>query len=275
MGLGVGFACRQAEAPASGSVLTDPLTGMKFVYVRGGCYRMGDTFNDPGSHGMSVHEACVDDFWLGMYEVTQEEWGQVMSKGGNPAAFQDGPRYPVESVNWQDAQDFIAELNSMSAQTKPGSGRQYRLPTEAEWEYAARGGGKEIRFGTGKDTIGPDEANFDAGKKHKELYSRSGENRKAPLAVGSFPPNGLGLYDMTGNVWEWCSDWYGEDYYTSASRDNPKGPASGTHRVFRGGSWYCSPGHVRASFRDGGLPDLRAAHLGLRLVLTSEEQRQR
>ncbi|OGR05930.1 MAG: hypothetical protein A2520_10645 [Deltaproteobacteria bacterium RIFOXYD12_FULL_53_23] len=258
-----GFGCRKAEAPASGSTWTEPLTGMKFVYVRGGCYRMGDTFNDPGSHGMSVHEACVADFWLGMYEVTQGEWEQVMGKGSNPAAFQDGPRYPVESVNWQDAQDFIAELNLRS-------GRQYRLPTETEWEYAARDGGKDIRFGTGKNTIGPDEVNFDAGEKHQESYSRSGENRKAPLAVGSFAPNSLGLYDMTGNVWEWCADWYGEDYYTSASRDNPKGPASGTHRVFRGGSWYCSPGHVRAAFRDGGLPDLRAAHLGLRLVLTPE-----
>lgn len=221
---------------------------------------MGETFADPKSHGMLAHEACVNDFWLGIYEVTQREWTQVITRTANPSAFQDGPRYPVESVSWLDAQDFIKELNLRS-------GRQYRLPTEAEWEYAARGGGKNIRFGTGKNTIGPDEANFDAEEKHKASYSRSGEYRKSTLEVGSFAPNSLGLYDMSGNVWEWCSDWYGENYYTSATRDNPKGPTSGSHRVFRGGSWYCSPGHVRAAFRDGGLPDLRAAHLGLRLAL--------
>lgn len=261
------FGCRKVDAPvpAPGSTCTDPLTGMKFVYVKGGCYPMGDTFADPDSHGMSVHETCVNDFWLGRYEVTQGEWAQVMSTVANPSAFQNGLRYPVESVSWQDAQNFIKELTLQS-------GRQYRLPTEAEWEYAARGGGKHIRFGTGKDVIGPDDANFDAGEKYKEPYSRSGEYRKSTLEVGRFAPNSLGLYDMSGNVWEWCSDWYGEDYYISASRDNPRGPASGSHRVFRGGSWYCSPGHVRAVFRDGGLPNLRAAHLGLRLVLVPDQR---
>jgi formylglycine-generating enzyme required for sulfatase activity len=140
------------------------------------------------------------------------------------------------------------------------------LPTEAEWEYAAREGGRQVRFGTGKDKIGPNEANFDASKKYKKSYSRSGIYRKKTTQVKSFSPNALGLYDMSGNVWEWVSDWYGKDYYKSSPRNNPKGPSSGESRVLRGGSWDDKPEFVRATSRPRGKPAKRNNYYGFRIA---------
>lgn len=253
-------AAEPAPASGPGSIYTDPATGMQFVYVKGGCYRMGDTFGD-GYSDEKVHEVCVDSFWMGKYEVTQGEWERLMSP--NPSRFPRGSRYPVENVSWYDAQDFISALSRRS-------GKQYRLPTEAEWEYAAREGGRKVRFGTGKDTIGPDEANFDARSDYKESYSRSGRYRESTVEVGSFAPNGLGLYDMSGNVWEWCSDWYSEEYY--GLRDNPGGPSSGSYRVNRGGSWDFNPRRVRAAFRLNHAPDFRVDDLGFRLVVPPDQR---
>ncbi len=260
-------ALMEKKQPASISTYIDPETGMEFVYVKGGCYQMGDTFGD-GRSNEKEHEVCVLDYWLGKYEVTQGEWEKVMGSGSNPSAFGEThrPRYPVENVSWKNAQEFIEKLNKQS-------GKQYRLPTEAEWEYAAREGGKKVRFGTGKDTIGADEANFDALAKYKAPYSRTGEYRGSTLAVGSFAPNGLGLYDMSGNVWEWCSDRYDSNYYASSPRNNPQGPSSGAgrlvdeERVIRGGGYLDYPEGVRAARRFSRMPPNYSCDLGFRLVL--------
>jgi len=244
-----------------GDIFVDPFTGMEFVYVKGGCFAMGDTFGDGPDDEQPVHEVCVDDFYLGRYAVTPAEWEKVM--GENPSYFDKGGKYPVESVSWEDVQEFIRRLNRKS-------GMNYRLPTEAEWEYAAREGGKKVRFGTGRDTIGPDEANFNACKEVKEPYSRMGWYRKETIQVNSFRPNGLGLYNMSGNVWEWCQDWYDKDYYKTSPRRNPTGPSSGASRVLRGGSWFSVPRNVRAAYRGRNSPGNRNDALGFRLAFPAQ-----
>ncbi len=241
---------------------SDPTTGMEFVYVKGGCYPMGNSFEN-ADENEPVHEVCVSDYWLGKYEVTQGEWEKVM--GNNPSNFKKGQRYPVEQVSWNDTQEFIKKLNSRS-------GWKYRLPTEAEWEYAARNGGKQVRFGTGKDTIGPDEANIYAGENYKKLYSRSGISRESTMAVGSFSPNGLGLYDMSGNVYEWCQDRFASDYYANSPQNNPVGPSSGTYRVIRGGSWGGEPLYAQAAYHHGHMADRNGGgSLGFRLALPPDQ----
>jgi len=243
-----------------------PIRGM--VFVRGGCFDMGDTFGDGDSDEKPVHEVCVDDFYMGKYEVTQDEWKAVM--GSNPSSFKDcGGRCPVEQVSWDDVKEFIKGLNRKT-------GMHYRLPTEAEWEYAARERGRRVRFGTGKDTIGPDEANFDASRIYKEPYSMVGIYREKTLPVGTFPPNSLGLFDMTGNVWELVSDWYDGDYYRKSKRDNPDGPRPGiifgpSSRVIRGGSWGNGAKFVRAAARDGRFQTDPGYNVGFRLALSAED----
>ncbi len=226
--------------------------GMEFVLVKGGCFQMGDTFGEGYNREKPVHEVCVDDFYLGKYEVTQGEWQQVM--GNNPSHFKKGDRCPVESVSWNDVQDYIRKLNKRS-------GRTYRLPTEAEWEYAARSGGKREKY-AGSNSVGDVAWHGDnsGGTSHR---------------VGTKKPNGLGLYDMSGNVWEWCQDWYGEHYYSSSPRQNPIGPVSGEERVFRGGGWRNSPGYVRAANRRRFSPGITASGLGFRLSLSVQQQASR
>ena len=237
---------------------TDATTGMKFVLVKGGCYQMGDTFGEGYKDEKPVHEVCVDDFYMGRYEVTQGEWQKIM--GSNPSRFKNGDHYPVEKVSWNDiTENFLPKLNRRS-------GKSYRLPTEAEWEYAAREGGKKVRFGNGKDIADPREINFDGSAEKKKSYSRTGVYREKTTKVGSFTPNSLGLYDMSGNVWEWCSDWYGKNYYDSSSRNNPEGLGSGSNRVLRGGSWFFNPRYVRAANRFYDSPDNSIINLGFRLV---------
>ena len=249
-----------AEFPNTRKHYTDSITGMKFVYVPGGCYQMGDTFGEGNSDETPVHEVCVNGFYMGQYEVTQGEYTKIM--GSNPSKFKNGDNFPVEEVSWNDARDFIKKLNDRS-------GKNYRLPTEAEWEYAAREGGKKVRFGTGKDTIGPDEANFDARNKYKKAYSRAGQYREQTTPVGSFSPNSLGLYDMSGNVWEWCRDWHGREYYGSSPKDNPPGPSRGSYRVARSGGWNNYPVIGRVAYRRSVIPGFMYGDLGFRLVLPS------
>ncbi len=232
---------------SGGGNYKDLTTGMEFVWVEGGCYQMGNTFDD--AEGFSdekpVHEVCVDGFYLGKYEVTQGEWQAVM--GDNPSSFKNGGNYPVEKVSWDDAQDYIGKLNQRS-------GRTFRLPTEAEWEYAARSGGKKEKY-SGGDNI-----------KSVAWYNQNSDNKSHP--VGTKQPNGLGIYDMSGNVGEWCQDWYSDKYYSNSPRNNPPGPSSGLDRVPRGGSWYDLRGDVRSAFRYGLTPGLRYDMIGFRLVLS-------
>jgi formylglycine-generating enzyme required for sulfatase activity len=226
--------------------MTDPITGMEFVSVPGGCFEMGSPDSDKEREGDEgpVHKVCVDDFQMGKYEVTQGQWKKIMDS--NPSEFQKGESYPVEKVSWDDAQKFIDKLNAKS-------GKSYRLPTEAEWEYACRAND------SGKYCGGDD---ADALGWHKK---NSGNRSTRP--VGGKQANKFGLYDMSGNVWEWCADWSGENYYNSNPQDNPIRPSSGLHRVFRGGTWQHEPKVMRAANRGGAAPDARNDDLGFRLVL--------
>jgi len=233
------------------------------VYIKGGCFDMGDTFDEGENDEQPVHEVCVDDFYMGKFEVTQSEWKAVMEY--NPSHFKGCGKCPVENVSWHDAQEYIKKLNRKT-------GRHYRLPSEAEWEYAARERGKRVRFGTGQDRIGPDEVNFDASRSYKRSYSRVGVYKEKTKPVGSFAPNSLGLYDMSGNVWEWVVDWYGEDYYMESTKDNPIGPSNGKARVLRGGSWNNKPSNVRAANRDWLAPNGRYYFYGFRVSLSANVQ---
>ncbi len=230
-----------------GQAFTDPTTGMEFVAVPGGCFQMGDTFGDGESDEKPVHEVCVSDFSIGKYEVTQAQWQRVM--GSNQSHFtQCGDTCPVEEVSWNDAQQFIQRLNQQS-------GSNYRLPTEAEWEYAARSGGKSEKYSGGNDV--------DA----VAWYSGNSGSKTHP--VGQKQANGLGIHDMSGNVWEWVQDRYSDNYYGSSPRDNPTGSSSGSARVIRGCGWLNDAGIVRSANRLGGVPGYRHGSLGFRLVLPS------
>jgi formylglycine-generating enzyme required for sulfatase activity len=233
------------SAPKQGDTMTDSTTGMKFVYVPKDCFQMGspdddkDRVDDEGP----VHKVCVDGFWMGKYEVTQGQWQKIT--GDNPARFKKGDSYPVEEVAWDDVQKFITKLNKKS-------GKTYRLPTEAEWEYAGRAN-SSYKYSGGDD--------LDAVAWHD---SNSGDTTHP---VGEKKANAFDLHDMSGNVWEWCSDWYGNDYYSSSPQDNPTGPASGARRVLRGGSYFRSPLYCRAVYRNLNPPVYRYDSLGFRLVL--------
>jgi len=229
------------------------MTGMEFVLVKGGCYQMGDVFGDGEQQESPVHEVCVTDFYLGAHEVTQGQWQKVM--GTNPSAYKEcGPNCPVDNVRWEMAQEFIRTLNGKS-------GRQYRLPTEAEWEYAARSGGmKEKWAGTSdEDKLG-----------EFAWFDKNSEGKRHP--VGLKKPNALGLYDMSRNVMEWCRDWYDEAFYKASSRDNPAGPATGGKRVIRGGAHDYSSVDLRASARHSDDLEVFDVRNGLRLLLPATKQ---
>ncbi len=220
-------------------------TAVELVFIKGGCYQRGDASGDGFDNEKPVHETCIDDFYMGKHEVTQKQWTETM--GSNPSYFKDsGGNCPVEQVSWNDVQEFIKKLNQKT-------GKKYRLPTEAEWEYAARSGGKEEEYSGGDDIDSV------------AWYNKNSENKTHP--AGQKQPNGLGLYDMSGNVWEWVADWYGEKYYSSSPKNNPKGPDSGQYRVLRGGSWNFTSGDARATNRNWGNPgDSDNSGYGFRLV---------
>jgi len=217
----------------------------EMTFVKGGCFQMGDSLGEGARDEKPVHEVCVDDFSIGRYEVTQGQWEKVM--GQNPAHFPRGEDYPVETVSWNDAREYIGSLNRKS-------GKTYRLPTEAEWEYACRSGGRVEKYCGGDNP--------------EELAWHKGNSRGATRLVGTKAPNGLGIYDMSGNVWEWVGDWYDQGYYSDSPKRNPPGSSSGTYRVRRGGSWRVSPQDVRSTVRETGVPNrLRSYNVGFRLVL--------
>ena len=233
------------SAAADGAVLEIPT-----VLVKGGCFLMGDQFGDGGLDEKPVHEVCVDDYHLGKFEVTQAEWARVMKN--NPSQDKQGNNYPVENVSWYDAQAFIKKLQA-------ATGLPWRLPTEAEWEYAARSGGKKQKFpgaGSGEDL--PEYAWFGA----------NSDSRTHP--VGEKKPNELGLYDMAGNVLEWVQDRYDPDYYRQSAHDNPKGDPFGVNRIMRGGSADQDAGFLRASYRDYMAPGSHGKWVGLRLALPAD-----
>ncbi len=227
--------------------LTFTVNGVAFdmLPVEGGTFTMGAT-SEQGSDTYPderlTHQVTLSSFMIGKYEVTQAQWKAVM--GSNPSYFK-GDNFPVECVSWDDCQMFIKKLNDLT-------GRNYRLPTEAEWEYAARGGNKSRGY------------KYSGGNNISDVAWHSG-NSGWTHAVGTKQSNELGLYDMSGNVSEWCSDGYGS--YSSSAQTNPTGATSGFRRVYRGGSWSFSARRCRVSFRDYGTLDFSCSYLGLRLVL--------
>jgi len=222
----------------------DETTGMQLVFVKGGCFQMGDNFGDGDGDEKPVHDVCVSNFYIGKYEVTQGQWEKVM--GSNPSHFKNcGENCPVENVSWNDTQDFIRKLNSQS-------GKNYRLPTEAEWEYAARSGGRKEKY-SGTDSSLDDYAWYS---------SNSGSKTHT---VGQMKPNGLGIYDMSGNVWEWCSDGYWFKYYGESPRDNPQAPDGSSYRVLRGGGWEASARSSCAASRNRSIPVIRNNNYGFRI----------
>jgi formylglycine-generating enzyme len=248
------FSIAAPEGPAAADdwpmTPPQPLKDMEMVLVKGGCYQMGDIFGDGDENEKPVHEVCVKDFYIGKYPVTQIEWAAVMMT--NPAREPScGTTCPIENVSWNEAQEFIRKLGQRT-------GKAYRLPTEAEWEYAARSGGKSEKWaGTSEEKELGDYAWY---------YNNSGY-RSHP--VGQKKPNGLGLYDMTGNVWEWMSDWYDESYYAESPRDEPQGSPTGRAHSLRGGYWGDLAKLVRVSRRIGLAPGARAAGDGLRLAISA------
>jgi formylglycine-generating enzyme required for sulfatase activity len=226
---------------------------MECILIPPGTYQMGSPAGEAGRSGdEQLHEVEITKpFYLGKYEVTQEQYEALM--GTNPSKFK-GKRLPVETVSWEEATAFCKELSSRT-------GKAVRLPTEAEWEYACRAGTvTPFHFGT---ELNGKQANCDGtlpyGTQEKGPYI------KGTCEVGSYAANAWGLYDMHGNVWEWCADWY-KDRYNIEYKKDPKSPQNGEARVLRGGSWICIAAFCRAATRSGGAPANRNEHCGFRVA---------
>jgi formylglycine-generating enzyme required for sulfatase activity/tRNA A-37 threonylcarbamoyl transferase component Bud32 len=242
----------QPREPQPGEVITNSL-GMKFAWVPPGSFLMGSPpgeesrLDDETQHRVTLSKG----FYLGVYPVTQAQWQAVM--GSNPSRFQGDDR-PVENISWEDCQEFCKKLAARD-------GKRYRLPTEAEWEYACRAG-TTTPFSFGQ-TISTDQANYDGNYTYGQ--AKKGVYREQTTPVGSFPANTWGLYDMHGNVWEWCQDWYGP--YPTGEEKDPKGYEKGEARVLRGGSWIRNPRGCRSASRRRSAPSGRGGDYGCRVAL--------
>jgi formylglycine-generating enzyme required for sulfatase activity len=238
---------KQPDAPAPDLPrnYTETVGGVEFtmIYVEGGTFQMGDTFGEGSSDEKPVHPVTLDGYYLGQTEVTQALWRAVM--GNNPSYFKDCDQCPVEQVSWEDAQAFIQKLNQRT-------GKKYALPTEAQWEFAARGGTKSQGYKYAGSGSEGDVA----------WYGGNSDSKTHPAA--NKKANELGLYDMSGNVWEWCQDWY--DTYPSSPARNPTGPSTGSNRVYRGGSWVIYPQFLRVADRSSYAPTYSRSGLGFRLA---------
>ncbi len=216
------------------------------IRVDGGTFTMGATSeqgNDVNDNEKPAHSVTLSTYHIGETEVTQALWQAVM--GSNPS-YLKGDNRPVEQVSWDDCQEFIRKLNQLT-------GESFRLPTEAEWEYAARGGNKSQHYKySGSNDLGS-----------VAWYGDNSGDETHPVKTKQ--PNELGIYDMSGNVWEWCSDWYGN--YASSAQINPTGATTESARVYRGGGWGFDTGLCRVSLRGCRSPLIRLVKLGLRLAL--------
>ncbi|MGD9707325.1 MAG: SUMF1/EgtB/PvdO family nonheme iron enzyme [Candidatus Delongbacteria bacterium] len=214
--------------------------GGDYIFVQGGTFQMGGKESDE----KPIHSVTVGDFYIGKTEVTQAQYQAVMGK--NPSSFK-GDNLPVESVTWNDAVEFCKKLSQKEGVT-------YRLPTEAEWEYAARGGNQSRGYEySGSSNVG-----------EVAWYDSNSGSKTHPVATKK--QNELGIHDMSGNVWEWCSDWYGSDYYKSSPSSNPTGPSSGSYRVLRGGGWYRYAKDCRVAYRSSHFPSFSLNSCGFRVV---------
>lgn len=242
-------ALAQSNDAAQDSILKQIAANM--VLVETGTFSMGCTAEqgkDCTHWEKPEHLVMVSSFYIGRFDVTQAEWDAIMGKDNNLSMHKNCPKCPVDDVSWHDAVEFTNRLNQLT-------GKKYRLPTEAEWEYAARGGNKSkgYKYAGSND---PDRV---------EWYDGNSKDTTHP--VGYLQPNELGLFDMNGNVWQWCSDWYDERYYLTRPAYNPKGPDRGTTKVIRGGSWVNFARVCRVSYRIGTLPSKRFRNDGFRLAM--------
>jgi len=227
-------------------LISDP--NIEMVLVKGGSFLMGSS--DGEDDEQPIHEVILNDFYIGKFEVTQKQWKQVMGSVPSELNFKGCDNCPVEGVSWYDVQEFIETLNKIT-------GKSFRLPTEAEWEYAARSGplqkhGITLKY-AGSNNI--DESAW---------YNNNSGNKTHP--VGQKKPNELGIFDLTGNVWEWCNDWKGN--YSSTSQTNPVGPTLGDYRILRGGSWLSQPLRCSVFNRDNSAPAYRDSGIGFRICVT-------
>jgi len=239
-----------------GSDISDYISkkGISMVAVEGGTYQMG--YNDGHKDERPIHSVNVGDFYIGKYEVTRGQWTKIMG------VYLQSPNLPLEEVSWYDAVKFCNRLSELEGFEKCYSGSEksikcnysangYRLPTEAEWEFAARGGNQSNGY------------TYSGSNNIEEVSWYKSNSGSKTHSVGSKKPNELGIYDMTGNVWEWCSDWYGD--YSSNSQSNPTGSTAGSRRVFRGGGWYYSASRCRVAYRSYSRTDYSNYTIGFRL----------
>lgn len=272
-----------ATITSSSEEQTFTVNGVSFTmkFVEGGTFQMGSNDSDADSDEKPVHSVTLSNYYIGETEVTQTLWKAVM--GSNPSYFK-GDNLPVENVSWNDCQEFIRKLNQKT-------GKNFRLPTEAEWEYAARGktqtslyNGENINIIGRNNSPNLDKLAWYGGNCGRDYTSVAGcdvsngydisgwsekqynDSKGGTHPVGKKQPNAYGLYDMLGNVWEWCSDWYGSDYYGKSPSSNPQGPSSGSDRVLRGGGWGFNARYCRVSDRSSGGPGDWARSFGFRLV---------
>ena len=291
-------------AVATSCVLSSPPPVAEMALIPAGSFAMGDSFAEGYSDERPVHTVTISAFYMDKYEVTKALWDEVaawaaahgydIGPGNGPGKEADHPIYYVswyDAVKWANARSEKAGLTPCytvggtvyrTGQSEPEcnwTANGYRLPTEAEWEKAARGGAEGHRFPwSDTDTIQHARANYYSDSSYYSYdtsptwgfhpdYATGAFPYTSP--VGSFAPNGYGLYDMAGNVWEWCWDWYSESYYASSPGSDPRGPASGSLRVLRGGDWYYYALACRVAYRDILWPDYGQRHLGFRPVRTA------
>ncbi|MDH3672954.1 MAG: formylglycine-generating enzyme family protein [Gammaproteobacteria bacterium] len=249
---------KESEPVADRAVLAasadyvDAITGIGFVLVTGGTFEMGDLHDTGYYYESPAHTVTLSDFYISQTEVTQRQWRRVTNY--NPAYFR-GPDLPVDQVSWNDIQEWLTKLNRRT-------GQRYRLPTEAEWEYAARSGGKDEKWsGTSNPQALGDYA----------WYRANSDQRSHPVATKR--PNGLGLYDMSGNLWEWVADRFA--YFSSQPQLDPQGPAQSVkddYRAYKGGAWDYIPGIVRASMRSGKEPSYKRRWIGFRIAMDASSR---
>ena len=235
-------------------IITNSL-GMKLVLIPASKFMMGSSPSEEGrGFDETQHKVTLSKgFYMGVYQVTQEQWQAIM--GNNPSHFKGERNLPVEKVSWDDCQEFLRKLSDQD-------GHSYRLPTEAEWECACRAGTTApFYFG---HTISTNQANYDGNYPYGN--SKKGIYRQKTTPVGSFPGNAWGLYDMHGNVWEWCQDGYDPNYYKNSPREDPPGPAQGSRRVIRGGGWDGDGLDCRSAVRSWSGRDSRGSGLGFRVA---------
>ena len=235
----------------AGEVYRESVTGISFVWVAGGCFQMGCHGNAGrcGRDEKPAHKVCLDGFWMGAFEVTQGQWQEVM--GSNPSRFNLGADYPVEQVSFGEIKQFIRRL-------KAHTGKRFVLPSEAQWEFACRDGGRKKPYPWGRESYLPREncGTCDVGGL-----------RGQTMVVGSFSPNDTGIYDMGGNVREWCRDVYDKKAYETHASENPWHRKRGNSRVIRGGSFADNTSFLRCSGRNSALTSMKSEYIGFRLIL--------